>query len=234
MGKLYLVLLRTLVTRARLAIFLAAGGLLDLIAYAIRVQDYAHRAADLSSVFTTVLLPLLVPITALVFATSCLGDLAGDGTLVYVWLRPVGRWKVILVALAATLSVALPLALAPALLATELGGGSPRMLGAVLAAAALATAAYSAVFIGLGLRIRQALIVGLLYVLLWEAVIAGLGKGVGTFSIRLYTLTLYSRMAGDHVAPGSLELNVLLLVLTCVITAGLALSTLLLTRQDVA
>lgn len=234
MDKLYLLLLRTLVTRARLAIFLAAGGLLDLIAHVIRVQDYAHREADLAGVVTSALVPLLVPITALVFATSCLGDLAGDGTLVYVWLRPAARWKVILAALAATLTVALPLAIAPAALAIALGAGSSRMLGAVVVVVTLATAAYSAVFLGLGLRIRQALIVGLLYVLLWEAFIAGLGKGVGTFSIRQYSLILFSRMAGQPVAAGTLELNVVLAVLAGVIVGGIAFSTLLLTRQDVA
>jgi hypothetical protein len=43
---LYRILLRTSVTRGRLLVFVASGALLDLIAYAIRVSDYAHRTAD--------------------------------------------------------------------------------------------------------------------------------------------------------------------------------------------
>ena len=46
MTQLYRILLRTSVTRGRLLAFLAAGALLDLIAYAIRVSDYAHRELD--------------------------------------------------------------------------------------------------------------------------------------------------------------------------------------------
>ena len=43
MTALYRILLRTSVTRGRVLAFLAAGALLDLIAYAIRVSNYTDR-----------------------------------------------------------------------------------------------------------------------------------------------------------------------------------------------
>jgi hypothetical protein len=99
---LYRILLRTSVTRGRLLAFLAAGALLDLIAYAIRTSDYAHRELDVFQLLDVAALGLYAPVVALVFATSSLGDLASEGTLVYVWLRPVAAWRIVLVALAAT------------------------------------------------------------------------------------------------------------------------------------
>ena len=36
-------------------------------------------------------LSLLIPVVALVFASAALGYLAEDGTLVYLWLRPLAR-----------------------------------------------------------------------------------------------------------------------------------------------
>ena len=38
-------------------------------------------------------LSLLVPVATLVFASAALGDPNEDGTLVYLWLRPVARWQ---------------------------------------------------------------------------------------------------------------------------------------------
>ena len=37
---------------------------------------------------------VLVPVVALVFSSSTLGDLVDDRTLVYIWLRPVNRLTV--------------------------------------------------------------------------------------------------------------------------------------------
>src|SRR5258708_39276573 len=107
----YRILLRTSVTRGRLLAFLAGGALVDLIGYALRARDYANRGTDVYPLVDGAGLALYIPVVALVFSTSSLSDLAQDGTLVYVWLRPVARSKVVLVALAATLTEVLHLTL---------------------------------------------------------------------------------------------------------------------------
>ena len=58
-------------------------------------------------------LSLLIPVVALVFASAALGDLAEDGTLVYLWLRPLPRWQLALAAFAASVTVAVPVAVLP-------------------------------------------------------------------------------------------------------------------------
>ncbi|HEY2438085.1 MAG TPA: hypothetical protein VGH93_12960, partial [Solirubrobacteraceae bacterium] len=92
MTALYRIMLRTSVTRGRLLAFIAGGALLDLIAYSIRVSDYNAREVDTFALLDLAALALYVPVVVLVFSTSSLGDLAQDGTLVYVWLRPVASW----------------------------------------------------------------------------------------------------------------------------------------------
>ena len=233
MSHLYRILLRTSVTRGRLLAFLAAGTLLDLIAYAIRVSDYAHREADTFGLLDTSALALYAPIVALVFATSSLGDLASDGTLVYVWLRPVASWRVVLVALAATLTVTLPLTLVPIWLAVALAGAGLQQLWALSAATALAVVAYAAVFTGFGLRVRFALIIGLVYVVIWEAGIASLGKGPAAVSIRHYAESLASHLSGQSVA-NTADPWPSVVVLVAVAAAGVVLTSVLLARQDVA
>ena len=235
MISLYRILLRTSVTRGRLLAFLAGGALIDLIGYALRVSDYANRETDIYALADGAGLALYVPVVALVFSTSSLGDLAQDGTLVYVWLRPVARWKVVLVALAATLTVVLPLTLVPVGLAVVLAGASSQALWAVTASAALAACAYTAVFTAFGLRVRHALIFGLGYVLIWEAGIASIGKGPASLSIRHYAESLLAHI-GNQTVPGAIEADLWpsVIVLAAVAVAGAALTTILLTRQDVA
>jgi ABC-2 type transport system permease protein len=232
---LYRILLRTSVTRGRLLAFLAGGALLDLIAYSIRVSDYAARESDVYQLLDVAGLAVYVPVVALVFSTSSLGDLAQDGTLVYVWLRPVARWKVVLVALAATLSVTLPLTLGPVWLAVLLAGASPQAFWAITAATVLADGAYVAVFTAFGLRVRHALIFGLGYVLIWEAGIASLGKGPASASIRHYAESLLAHI-GNQTVPGAIEADLWpsVIVLVAVMVAGAGLTSVLLSRQDVA
>jgi ABC-2 type transport system permease protein len=229
---LYRILLRTSVTRGRLLAFLAAGGLLDLVAYSIRTSDYAHRETDLVQLLDAGL-TIYVPVVALVFATSVLGDLASDGTLVYIWLRPIARWRIVLVALAATLTVTLPLTLLPIGLALVLGGASGKLAWAACSASALAVAAYAAVFIGFGLRVRLALIFGLVYVLVWEAGIASFGGGPAALSIRHYAESLGGKLSNQPV-PHSVEMWPAVFTLVGIIVAATAVSSVLLARQDVA
>jgi ABC-2 type transport system permease protein len=232
---LYRILLRTSVTRGRLLAFLAGGALIDLIGYALRVSDYANHETDVYILVDGAALALYLPVVALVFSTSSLGDLAQDGTLVYVWLRPVARWRVVLVALAATLTVVLPLTLVPVGLAVVLAGASSQALWAVTASIGLAACAYTAVFTAFGLRVRHALIFGLGYVLIWEAGIASIGKGPASLSIRHYAESLLAHI-GNQTVPQAIEADLWpsVIVLVAVTVAGAALTTILLTRQDVA
>ncbi|HEY1420464.1 MAG TPA: hypothetical protein VGG90_07120 [Candidatus Dormibacteraeota bacterium] len=235
MISLYRIMLRTSVTRGRVLAFLGAGALLDLIAYTIRVSDYSSREIDVFQLLDVAALALYVPVVALVFSTSSLGDLAQDGTLVYVWLRPVARLKVVVVALAGTLTVTLPLTLGPTWLAVLLAGASATALWAVTASVALANLAYCAVFTGFGLRVRHALIFGLGYVIIWEAGIASLGRGPAAISIRHYAESLFAQI-GNQTVPGAVEASQSLsvIVLVAVTLVGVVLTTILLARQDVA
>jgi ABC-2 type transport system permease protein len=235
MTALYRILLRTSVTRGRVLAFLAVGALLDLIAYAVRVSDYASRESDTFALLDVAAIALYVPVVALVFSTSSLGDLASDGTLVYIWLRPVARWKVVLVALAATLTVTLPLTLVPAWLAVWLAGASLQQLWGVTVATALATGAYVSVFTGFGLRVRHALIFGLGYVVIWEAGIASIGKGPASVSVRHYAESLFAHL-GNQALPGGSPADEWpsIIILVSVMAVGAVLTTILLARQDVA
>ncbi len=234
MTALYRIMLRTSVTRGRVLAFLAGGALLDLIAYSIRVSDFASRESDLFQLLDYAAIALYIPVVVLVFSTSSLGDLAQDGTLVYVWLRPVARWKVVVMALAATLTITLPLTVIPVWLGVLLAGAGVTAFTAATVATVLANLAYSALFTGFGLRVRHALIFGLGYVVVWEEGIASIGKGPAAVSIRHYVESLMAHMDGQSVPNLVLaDQWTSVIVLVALFAVGIAMTSVLLTRQDV-
>lgn len=233
----YRLLLRSLVSKPRIAALAAIGIVGVLIAFAIRVADITD--ADRRLVITRDLLGgyglnLVVPVTALVFASAAFGDPTDDRTMVYLWLTPIPRWRLVAAGWAAALTVAGPVAVLPVVLAAALAGGEGRLVAAAAVGAALATVGYTALFLGLGLLVRRALAWGLAYVLIWELAVARVSKGAARLSVSVYSRSVLSEV-GDVVKPGNAAaVSTSLIVLALVVLAAAALTTRALARADVA
>jgi ABC-2 type transport system permease protein len=229
----YVALLRMQASRARLAVTGGAALLVALTGLPFGLAaDVDHLRAG-HGLVNALGLGLLVPAISLVFATATLGDFAEDGTLVYVWLRPVARWKLVAVAAMAVMTISLPLTLIPLCVAAALsGGGSTLVLGTVVATM-LSTVGYAGLFIGLGLVVRRALVWGLLYVLVWEGVIANIGIGPSRLSIHLYARSLLESIDGATPSKGAVAAGVAVVVVVAVAACALALTTLRLSHLEV-
>ena len=141
-------------------------------------------------------LALLVPVATLVFASAALGDPNEDGTLVYLWLRPVPRSKIVVIAaIASSITVTWPIVVAPLLIAaavTGVGSGpGQRHRDRVHRRDRRATAR---LFVALGLRVKRALVWGLLYILIWEGFVATANASAA----RLADPVLHAVAAGPH------------------------------------
>ena len=233
MTAVFRLILRTQVTRGRAAALGAVGilGIVIGVAVGRGVEiDRADAAYDFVGGYG---LGLLVPITALVFAAAALGDPAEDGTLVYLWHRPIARWKIVAAAAGAAWCIGVPFAVVPTVIAaatTDVGGS---LVVAAAAASLLAVAAYSSLFLCLGLVVRRALAWGLAYVLIWEGFVARSGTGPARLSILVYARSLLAALA-DH-APPRLASSVPVAIVVPLVIAGLALAltAFLLRRIDV-
>jgi len=201
MMTLYLTLVRQLRTRGRMLAMGTLGFIAVLLAIVIRsanVSDRQHSAFMLLNAYG---LSILVPVVALVFASAVLGDPAEDGTLVYLWLRPVSRWQLALVSGAAALTISVPLAVVPVVVAAIISGTSVHFVLGALFGSVVAAVGYTAVFCGLGLRVRRALAWGLAYLLIWEQAVARLVKGAARVSISVTSRTIAARVARDTDLP---------------------------------
>lgn len=193
---LYRLLLHQQMTRGRLVLTGALSGLALLVTVLIARNALPSERIESTVGFLSVFgLALMVPILSLVLASSSLGQLVEDQTLVYLWLRPNPRWMLALAAWLASATVAVPVSVVPLVVASAIGtGGDGRTMGAVAAAMGLAAVAYTGLFTLVGLLIRRSLIWGLAYLFIWELFVARVGQGAARLSINTYPASVLSHI----------------------------------------
>ncbi|MFY1687832.1 ABC transporter permease [Plantactinospora sp. WMMB782] len=163
-------------------------------------------------------LGVLLPVTALIVGTGVLGSEIDDGTLLHILTKPLPRWQIVLPKLAVAtgvtaLTVAVPLYVAGVL------AESVRFGLGLAAASAVGALAYSAFFLALSLLTRRPVLLGLVYVLIWEGLLTNIVSGTRTLSVQQYVVTLTDRMAPSVLLDGSVSLPVAI-VMTVLFTLG--------------
>ncbi len=135
--------------------------------------------------------PILLPLVALLAASSVLGPEIEDGSVVYLLAKPVSRHvvavsKFVVAWVATMIAGVLPLIVAGLVLAPDLQNLSL----AWTIGAALAGTAYCAAFIALSAFTSFAVIGGLVFVLVWEGMLGSTLQGIGWVSIRQWGVAL--------------------------------------------
>ena len=225
-------MIRSVATRGRLI----AMGLLGLIGVIIAFAvDRSEPGGDFvpAELLSDYGLTLFVPVVVLVVATATLGTLVEDSTLVYLWLRPIGRWRIVSAALIAAGAVLLPLILIPMVAMAAFVGDSGDVAGITLASI-VGLVGYGSVFTLLGLLTQRALAWGLLYILIWEGFIAGLSRGAGWFAIRTYTRSALAQVGDVSLISNPVATATAVIVAAGIAAAAFALTTGRLRTMDVA
>lgn len=230
--RLYRLVLRHQLTWGRAAVVLGLGFLTTLVALAVRAES-GSPTTNGTELINTVAFTTIVPVCALMFASSALGDMVDDRTLVYVWLTPVHRRTLALAATLASITVAVPLALVPLTIAAAATGAGPELVWATALATTVGTIGYCGLFTALGLRFRRALVWGIAYILLWEGFVATASDTAALLSLRAYTASILSQATGVGLRLGTLTMASGVIVPPVVGLAAVGLTTWLLTRTDV-
>ena len=192
--------IRQLLTRPRLitlGLVMAIPPFLGFL-YAFGNQTETPVRA-LTGICDALVLVLVLPLLALVFASAAFGNEVEDGTILYLVMKPASRPGIVLSKLLpVTVVVAALTAVSVLVTALFVGRDSETLLVGVgfMAAAAVGACAYSALFLWLGLVTSRTLIFGLLYIFLWEGVLTGVFRGIRFLSLREYARTI-ARVTGD-------------------------------------
>ena len=192
MTSIFALTVRQLAGSRRLWLVLGLIALPVLAAIVFRVGETtttSDRFAD--NVTRTLIGSAILPLVMLLFATSAFGNELVDRTLGYLALKPIARWRIVLPKLAAAFVVGgLPVAVGGFLAVALVDGDALRGALATGIGLLVGAAAYAALFTWAGLATRHALLIGLVYVFVWEATLAAYLDGIRFLSIRRYTLAV--------------------------------------------
>lgn len=228
------VTLRGVLGRRRTWLMILLASLPVLVALLIRLGGGHPNAA---TILDTLLIRTVMPLLALVFGTAALGSELEDGTAIYLMVKPIPRWRILLakMVVAAALTVALVF---PATVLTSLitDGRNALAVSETLGYALVVSAggvAYACAFVALSAFTGRALILGLCYVLLWEGVLSGLLEGTRFLSIRQASLGLAAQVTGIVTRPPPLDLVTSASILLVVVGGAILLGSMRLSRFEI-
>ena len=172
------------------------------VVMATLIRAYVNASDDpldsVGTVFPALIMTVVVPIIALVLASASLGAEVEDGTVAYLLTKPISRSEIVLTKFVVTSLIACVVSMAATLLAglIILGGLDPThlVLGFV-AAAGVGSVLYTAIFLALGLITRRGMLIGLVYVIVWEGALGNFFVGTRQLSVRQYMLTIADQIS---------------------------------------
>ncbi|QNP71669.1 ABC transporter permease [Streptomyces roseirectus] len=228
---------RALLGRRRALILGALPMLLIVIAVIVRALAGAddQTAVDLLGGLA---LATMVPIIGVIAGTGAIGPEIDDGSVVYLLSKPVKRPVIISTKLIVAIAVTMVFSALPTLIAGfVLNGNGQQIAVAYTVAALVASIAYAAVFLLLGTVSRHAVVFGLVYALVWEALFGSLVPGARTLSIQQWSLAVAHEVTGGDLVVSDVGLptaTVLLVVVTALATwyAGQKLRSLTLAGEE--
>jgi len=142
-------------------------------------------------------LVVIVPLVALLATTSVLAPEIDDGSIAYLLAKPISRHRIVVSKLVVAATCVLAFAVLPVLLAGLVLLTDEPALGLGFALASLAGGlAYCALFALLSVMNRHAVVIGLIYLLIWEALLGSLLSGVRWLSITRWASALVDEVAG--------------------------------------
>jgi ABC-2 type transport system permease protein len=205
---------RALLGRRRALLLFALPLLLLIIVAAVRVLAGADDSTT-ADVLQGFALSAMVPLVGVIAGTGAIGPEIDDGAIVYLLAKPIRRGTIISTKLLVAIGVTMAFSAIPTLLAGYILNANGQNIAVAFAVgAAVASIAYAAVFLLLGVLTRHAVVVGLVYALVWEGVIGNVVPGARTLSVQQWALAVAQKLAhGDVVSSDvGLTASVVLLV----------------------
>lgn len=231
----YRLTLRALVDGRRILI-LALLALLPIVA-ALLYASAGEVAPEIfwARLVNRLILPTVTAFIAVVIGASAIAEEREDGTILYLVATPLSRLSLmvtkVLAAWTAALALVIPSVVIAGLITLGSAADADQLLWPAVAAAVTALC-YCAIAALLAMVSRRPVVIGVLYILLWEGTIATFAASADRFSIAAYGRAIASEgIAGDNAAP-SFGGTTGLVVLLAASVAAVWLATRRLTRTE--
>ena len=142
-------------------------------------------------------LVVVVPLVALLATSGVLAPEIDDGSISYLLAKPIPRSTIVLSKLVVAVGCVVAFGAVPMLLAgLVLRTDDPTLAVGFALGSLLGGTAYCALFALLSVLTRHAVVVGLVYLLVWEGLLGGLLDGVRWLSVTRWSAEVADRVAG--------------------------------------
>jgi ABC-2 type transport system permease protein len=231
--------MRSTLGRKRAFLFAIPALILILFTVALKVSHPPSRPWP-SHVLGTFGFSVLLPLTALIIGTSVLGAEIDDGSIIHLLATPVRRSTVVITKFIVATVLTMVFAAIPELLAALIAGGgsSPpavtsgsfvainggKLALGLFVGALACSVIYNAVFVMVSVATTRAIAVGLLYVLIWEALLSNFVSGARLLSVSHYGLGIANGFAHDPSLAAGLAVPTSVIMGAVVTVAALALA----------
>jgi ABC-2 type transport system permease protein len=215
---------RAMLGRKRALLLFALPAILLLLAVVLRVTDH-HDLEISTGVLQGFGLATLLPLLGLIAGTGVIGPEIDDGQIMYVLTKPIPRQVIVLTKLAVAIVLMVVFGVLPALVAGVILTGFTAQLSVAFAIGMLVGGvAYCAVFVALAVASRFAVVIGLLYVLVWEVLIGNFAPGAKSLSIQQWALSVIDSLTSAVAVTSEVRLGVAVVLLAIVAGGGTVLA----------
>lgn len=141
---------------------------------------------------------ILMPLLGLIAGAGAIGPEIDEGSIVYLLAKPLNRYSIVVTKLVVAILVVIAFGVLPVAVAgVVLTGGLGTVAVAFAVGALTAGVAYAAVFLALAVITRNAVVIGLIYALIWESLVGGVVPGAQALSIQQWSLAVVQRLLGE-------------------------------------
>jgi ABC-2 type transport system permease protein len=232
---------RSLLGGRRLWLLLALPAVLLLLAISTRWLGGQNEGATVG-LLGGFALATVVPLLGLIVGTGAIGPEIDEGSIIYLLSKPLSRFSIATTKVVVAVALVVVFAALPTLGAgLILSGTTDRLAVAYAVGALVAGTAYAALFVLLAVVTRHAVIIGLLYALIWESLIGSFVPGAQALSVQQWSLSITEKLLGARAEPLNIDAAVgigaaipllLLLIVGSTWYAGWRLRSLRLTSDD--
>jgi ABC-2 type transport system permease protein len=196
---------RSLLGGRRLWLLLALPSVLVLMAIPTRLLAGENEATTVG-MLGGFALATVVPLLGLIVGTGAIGPEIDEGSIIYLLSKPLSRFSIASTKVVVAVGLVAVFAALPTLGAgLILSGTSDRLAVAYAVGALAAGSAYAALFVLLAVVTRHAVVLGLLYALIWETLIGSFVPGAQALSVQQWALAITEKVLGTRAEPLNVE-----------------------------
>jgi ABC-2 type transport system permease protein len=215
---------RAMLGSKRALLLFALPAILLLLAVVLRVTDH-HDLQISTAVLQNFALGTLLPLLGLIVGTGVIGPEIDDGQIMYLLTKPIPRQVIVLTKLAVAIALMVLFGVLPVLVAGVILTGFTAQLSVAFAIGVLIGGlAYCAVFVALAVASRSAVVIGLLYALVWEVLIGNFAPGARALSIQQWALSVTDALTSAVAVTSDVSLGVAVVLLSVVVGCGTLLA----------